>query len=84
MEGPAVRSPRMGGVLDGFWPTPYPGCPAGMRAHPHTAPSLKYPCLYTRTSSCRLPETSESSPKPEGVMTNSKSGSYSTRTYERK
>ena len=46
MEGPAVRSPRMGGVLDGFWPTPYPGCPAGMRADPHTAPSLIYPCLY--------------------------------------
>ena len=32
MEGPAVRSPGTGGVLDGFRPTPYPGCPAEMRA----------------------------------------------------
>ena len=48
MEGPAVRSPWRGGVLDGFWPTPYPGCPAGMRANPHTASSLIYPCLYSR------------------------------------
>jgi len=23
MEGPAVRSPRRGGVLDGFWTPPY-------------------------------------------------------------
>ena len=40
----SVRSPWRGGVLDGFWPLPYAGRPARMRAAPHTAPSLKYPC----------------------------------------
>jgi len=30
MEGPAVRSPGTGGVLDRFWPTPYPACPEEM------------------------------------------------------
>jgi hypothetical protein len=26
MDGPAVRNPRRGGVLDGFWPSPYARC----------------------------------------------------------
>jgi len=30
MDGPAVRSPRRGAVLDRFWPTPYPRCPEEM------------------------------------------------------
>ena len=36
MEGPAVRSPRRGGVLDGFWPPPYPGT-SGEKEKVHAA-----------------------------------------------
>ena len=30
MEGPAVRSPWRGGVLDGFWPSSYTQAPKEM------------------------------------------------------
>jgi hypothetical protein len=46
-DGPAVRSPGMGGALDGFWPMPYARSQKGMspcREVSHAAPPLQDPC----------------------------------------
>ncbi len=45
-EGPAVRSPRRGAVLDGFWRTPYPH-PTGQREPKHYPRTVGIPILLS-------------------------------------